>query len=101
MIARVWHGVTPKSKRGGHLEQLKKTGLKDFARTKGNAGAYVLARDVGDKTDFVVISLWDSMEAIRAFAGSDADKPRYYPGDSEFLLELEPKLKHYEVVAKI
>ncbi len=93
--------MTQKSKREGHVEQIKNTGMKDFARLKGNMGAFVLARDVGDESEFVVISLWDSMEAVKAFAGDGADKPRYYPGDDEFLLEKEPSVKHYEVVARL
>ena len=101
MIARIWHGVTPKSKREGHVEQIKKTGLTDFAHLKGNLGAYVLARDYDDNTEFLVISLWDSADSIKAFAGDDIEKTRYYPDDHKFLLELEPKVKHYQVEAKL
>ena len=101
MIARVWHGVTPKSKREGHVRQIKKTGLKDFARLKGNRGAYVFTRDYDESTEFLVISLWDSMDSIKAFAGDDMERSRYYPDDYKLLANLEPKVKHYRVEAKL
>ncbi len=96
-IARVWHGVVPKSKRAAYIEYLKKTGMEDYSSTPGNVGASVLVRDDGDKTEFVIISLWRSMEAIKKFAGEDVEKARYYPEDVKFLLELEPKVKHYDL----
>ncbi len=45
-----------------------------------------------------MISLWESEEAIRAFAGDDLERARYYPEDAEYLLELEPRCTHYEVL---
>jgi hypothetical protein len=47
---------------------------------------------------FLLISLWESWNAIRSFAGEDIERARYYPQDAEYLLELEPKVTHYEVV---
>ena len=38
------------------------------------------------------------MEAIRAFAGDDVERARYYPEDREYLLQLEPRVAHYEVL---
>ena len=45
-----------------------------------------------------MISLWDSREAIVRFAGEDIERARYYSKDKDFLLELEPKVKHYEIM---
>ena len=45
-----------------------------------------------------MISLWESLEAIEEFAGDDIDHARYYPEDADFLIELEPKVTHYEVL---
>lgn len=49
------------------------------------------------RAEFLLISLWDSMEAIRAFAGPDVERAVYYPEDDEFLLKKELKVTHYEV----
>jgi heme-degrading monooxygenase HmoA len=97
VIARIWRGVTPRSKSRRYLQYLKASGVKDYRRTPGNLGVTILVRHSGDETEFVVISLWKSMNAIRKFAGDDVEKARYYPEDREFLLELEPKVKHYNI----
>jgi heme-degrading monooxygenase HmoA len=79
-------------------EFLEKTGLQDYRRTEGNRGVFVLRNFDGDEAHFLLISLWASEEAIRKFAGADTSTARYYPGDEEYLLELEPTVIHYEVL---
>ena len=101
LIARVWHGTTSKENRAAYLRYLKITGMKEFKRSKGSVGAFILVRDSAELTEYLVVSLWESMRAIKAFAGKDASRPVYYPKDSEFLLGLEPAVKHYEVAAKL
>jgi hypothetical protein len=44
------------------------------------------------------LTLWDSYDAIRAFAGQGVERARYYPEDEAYLLELEPTVTHYEVL---
>lgn len=100
MIARIWHGVTQESKGNAYFDYVMETGVKDYRATKGNLGVYVLRRIRDGQAEFLLISLWDSFEAIRRFAGEDVEKAAYYyPKDKEFLLELEPNVKHYEVLA--
>jgi heme-degrading monooxygenase HmoA len=98
MIARIWHGVTPAAKADAYYELLNRTGVPDYRQTEGNQGVYVLRRIEGDRAHFLTISLWESQDAIRKFAGEDLDKARYYPEDREFLLEFEPNVTHYEVL---
>ncbi len=99
MIARIWHGVTPAAKADAYYKYLESSGVKEYRRTKGNRGVYVFRRISGDRADFVLVSLWDSYESIRAFAGDDVEKARYFPKDREFLLDFEPKVAHYDVLA--
>jgi len=100
MIARIWRGVTPQNKSDQYFEYLMKTGIPDYRKTEGNLGVYVLRRISDNRAEFLLISLWQSFGAIRRFAGEDIEKAVYYPEDSEFLLELEPKVTHYEVLAQ-
>jgi len=44
------------------------------------------------------VSFWESLEVIKAFAGSDPERARYYPEDERFLLDFEPNVEHYEVL---
>lgn len=99
MIARIWRGVTPESKAESYLEYLKATGLKDCRQTPGNQGVRIF-RHIGEgQAEFVFVSLWESMDAIRRFAGDDIERAVYYPEDEGYLLELDPNVTHYEVVA--
>jgi hypothetical protein len=47
--------------------------------------------------EFTTLTLWDSMDAIRRFAGDEPERARYYPEDPEYLLEMTPFVEHYEV----
>ncbi len=98
MIARTWHGMVRAEDAERYHAYLLETGVPDLKRTPGNRGVYVLRRREGDRAHFLLISLWESREAIRAFAGDDLERARYYPGDAKFLLELEPTVTHYEVL---
>ncbi len=98
MMARIWSGRTHESKAESYLSYLKKTGVKEYRSTKGNRGVYVLRRTIDGNVEFTLISLWDSMEAIRRFAGPDVERAVYYPEDKDFLLELEPKVSHFQVM---
>jgi uncharacterized damage-inducible protein DinB/heme-degrading monooxygenase HmoA len=99
MIARSWDGVTPAAQADEYADYVRRTGVTDLAATDGNQGVYLLRRREGDRARFRVLSLWDSMEGIRRFAGDDAERARYYPEDARFLLALEPNVEHFEVVA--
>jgi heme-degrading monooxygenase HmoA len=98
MIARTWHGVVPLEKADAYYAYLLRTGVSEYQTTPGNRGVYVFRRTEGDRAHFLLTSLWDSLDAIKAFAGDDIDRARYYPEDSDFLLELEPSVTHYEVL---
>jgi heme-degrading monooxygenase HmoA len=99
MIARIWRGTTRADDKDTYFEYLQKTGLKEYASVPGNQGVWVLRRVYDDKCEFTLLSLWDSWDAIKAFAGPDYEKAVYYPEDKKFLLELDPHVTHYEVMA--
>jgi heme-degrading monooxygenase HmoA len=100
MIARIWHGVTLAEKGESFYQYIRKTGAKAYGEAQGNKGIYILRRFSGDKAEFLLISLWDSIESIRQFAGEDYHKAYYpFPKDREFLIELEEEVKHFEVLA--
>jgi len=77
---------------------LEETGVSEIRMTKGNTGVWLLRRLQDGKAQFIVLSLWDSVEAIKKFAGPDYEQARYYSEDSKFLLSLDPIVRHYEVL---
>jgi len=97
MIARLWRGRVPLAQADAYEGYLHRTGIPDYLATAGNRGAWILRRAEGEVCHFLLITLWDSMQAIEAFAGVPADRARYYPEDDEFLLEREPAVVHYDV----
>jgi heme-degrading monooxygenase HmoA len=96
MIARIWHGETTAEKAEEYLDYLNRTGIPGYRATPGNRGAFVLRRIEGERAHFLTLSLWDSLESIKEFAGEDYERARYYPEDEKFLLEFEPTVQHYE-----
>ena len=97
MIARIWHGTTNAEKADKYLEYLNKTGMPDYKNTAGNLGAYVMRRIENGVAHFFTLTFWDSYDAIKRFAGRNFEKARYYPEDADYLLEMEPEVKHYEL----
>jgi len=96
MIARVWHGTTRPEDADAYLDYLNRTGAVQCREKSGNRGIHIFRRIVDGKAEFIFVSLWNSMDAIRAFAGPDLEKAVYYPEDERFLLELEPTVTHYD-----
>jgi len=60
----------------------------------------ILRRDQKDVSHFLTVTRWDSEGDIRDFTGGEALKAKYYPEDTEFLLEFEPQVHHYTVIAQ-
>jgi heme-degrading monooxygenase HmoA len=97
MIARIWHGVTPIEKSDAYLEFLIERAIPDYQSVPGNRGVHVLREQRGDQAHFLTLTFWESVDAIRQFAGEDISRAKYYPEDKDFLLEFEPTVTHYEV----
>jgi hypothetical protein len=98
VIARSWHGRVPAPKAGPYYQYLLRTGLKDYRETPGNRGVLVQCRVEGDVAHFLLTTFWDSVDAIKRFAGENYQAARYYPEDDDYLLEREPHVAHWEVL---
>jgi heme-degrading monooxygenase HmoA len=99
MIMRIWRGRVPHDKEQAYLDYLKQTGLAAYRQIPGNRGVFATTRTAKGvtETEYVLVTFWDSIAAIRAFAGDDYEKAVYYPEDDAYLLSREPKVEHYEV----
>ena len=98
MIARTWHGAVPAAKADEYHCFLQRVAVPDYEGTPGNRGVLLLRRAEGGLTHFLFVTLWDSLDAIRGFAGDDVERARYYPEDPDFLVEMEPTVTHYDVL---
>src|SRR5688572_5243432 len=104
MIARTWRGVTRAVDSERYAAYVESTGLRAFAETPGNLGSLLLRRPVdGDgapATEFMVVSFWESMDAVKRFAGPEPSKAVFYPEDEGYLVSRELTVEHYEVVVR-
>jgi heme-degrading monooxygenase HmoA len=73
--------------------------IPDYSKTEGFIKLSFLSSIQGDEAHFVLITYWRDFEVIGNFAGDDIGKAKYYPEDSGFLLEFEPRVQHFEVFA--
>ena len=98
MIARIWRGAVRRGEADRYVDYLQATGIPAYRATPGNRGAWILRSDRGELTEFVTLSFWDSIESVRAFAGSDPDRAVFYPEDEHFLVERDLHVTHYELL---
>jgi heme-degrading monooxygenase HmoA len=99
MIARTWRGAVRTADAAAYAAYIDETGMKEYAATPGNQGAYMLTREVGELTEFTTLSFWDSVDAIRASAGEEYETAVFYPEDDRYLVERDATCTHYEVAS--
>jgi heme-degrading monooxygenase HmoA len=98
MIARTWAGATRAADADAYLHYLHATGLAEYRATPGNRGVLALRRLTGERAEFLLVTLWDSEEAIRRFAGEDMERAVFYDEDERYLIARDERVRHYEVV---
>jgi len=98
MIARVWRGWTRSWDADAYARYLMATTIPQFRAAPGNRAAYLLRRGESDRTEFVTITLWDSLAAMRAFTGENGEPPPLPADDARFLIGGAPVIVHYETI---
>ncbi len=96
MIARVWHGYTSPANADAYEQLLRNTILPGIHRIQGYQGAYLLRRPAGDEVEFITVTFWQTMDAVRAFAG-EGRTPSVVPEQARRLLaHYEEHSVHYD-----
>jgi heme-degrading monooxygenase HmoA len=98
MIARVWKGATRAADADAYLEYLDRTGHAEYRRVSGHRRTVTLRRIVDDRAEFVVLSFWESLDAVRGFAGADIEQAVFYPEDDRWLVQRDEHVAHFTVV---
>jgi len=99
MIARMWNGSTPHADADRYVTHLHHNVIPQLASIDGYRGIRVLRRQHEGSTEFVVMTLWESMAAIRHFTGPDTDVAVVAPEAQALLKKYDRHVAHYEVVA--
>jgi heme-degrading monooxygenase HmoA len=97
MIARHWRGWTKLEDADAYEAMLKSRVLPQLKEIAGYVGGYVLRNNGLDESEFVVINFFDSLDAVRRFAGEKFDVPVFEPEAKALLSRIEPVANHYEV----
>jgi len=97
MIARIWNGRTRAVDADRYLEHVRRNVIPELASIDGYRGIRVLRRQNGEATAFIVMTLWESMDAIRAFTGPDTDAAVVAPEAQAVLIAYDRHATHYEV----
>jgi heme-degrading monooxygenase HmoA len=95
MVARVWHGRTPAAKAEEYRQYLFDAGIKKIASLPGNRGVQMMSAKTEEEGEFMVISFWDSIEAIKGYAGPNYTQVHDLPRDEEFLIDPERQVRHF------
>jgi heme-degrading monooxygenase HmoA len=101
MIIREWRGRASSSQADAYPTHFREKVVPELRQVAGFAGAQLARRQVGDKIEFLVLTRWRSMDAIRAFAGMDVETAVVGPGAVAALMEFDSRVRHYEVVEEV
>ena len=100
MISRLWRGWTRPENAAVYEELLRTRILPGIHRVDGYRGAYLLRRDAGEEVEFATITLWESMDAVRTFAGADHEAA-VVPQEARALLSrYDATSVHYETIVE-
>ena len=98
MITRMWRGWTAASDADAYERFLRTELLPQVARLPGFVGARILRRRLEDEEEFVTLTIFESLDAVRAFAGEDYETPVIEPEAQRLLSRYEDHAVHYATV---
>jgi heme-degrading monooxygenase HmoA len=101
MIIREWRGRVSRSRSDAYPKHFRDSVAPELRNLPGFLGAHLCRHQDGDEAEFLVLTRWHSMDAIRAFAGSRVDKAVVEPGAAAALDEFDDAVRHYEVIDEV
>jgi heme-degrading monooxygenase HmoA len=101
-IMREWRAEVRRALKDEYVVYVKATGIVGYKQTPGNLGAIVATRDIDEeRTEIVTLSWWEDEASIKAFAGSNIGRARYYPQDNRCLLTRPETVQHYDCSSSV
>jgi heme-degrading monooxygenase HmoA len=101
MIIREWRGRASPSNADAYPRHFREEVVPELRKVPGFVGAYLSRRRLGDQIEFLVLTRWQSMDAIRGFAGADTEKAVVAPGAIAALVEFDSAVHHYVVTDEV
>ena len=101
MIIREWRGRARRSRADAYPRHFRERVISELRQVPGFIGARLARRDFEGEVEFLVLTRWQSMDTIRAFAGTEVEKAVVEPGAAAALVEFDERVRHYEVVETV
>ncbi|HML09395.1 MAG TPA: antibiotic biosynthesis monooxygenase [Stellaceae bacterium] len=98
MIIREWRGRTSPDRASAYPTHFRSNVLPELRSIAGFLGATLCRRDDGGRIEYVVLTRWQSLDAIRAFARDGADRAVVEPGAVAALTDFDNFVRHYEII---
>jgi heme-degrading monooxygenase HmoA len=96
-IIRMWRGEVSLDKADAYEALMQRIAAPDYRSVEGLLAFYFTRRDLDDKAEFLLITHWQSLTAIKNFAGDNPLKAKYYPQDQAYLLAFPEQVEHFKV----
>jgi heme-degrading monooxygenase HmoA len=100
MIGRLWHGVTTRENAGKYEDLLRSEVLPGIHRVDGYSGAWLLRREVPEGVEFVTLTIFESLDAVRRFAGEDVEAAVVPEAARKFLAHFDTRSVHYTILVE-
>lgn len=97
MIARMWHGWTKPENADAYEDLLRDEMFPEIGQIEGSRGAYLLRKNGEKEVAFVTITLFESLDAVRRFAGENYETAVLHPKAHALLARHDARSEHYEV----
>jgi len=98
MIARHWRGLAKPTRAGDYVDHLRKETFPQLLLIAGFVDASILRRTVENGVEFLVVTRWTSLAAIRQFAGRETDSAVVPPAVQAMMIEYDPRVRHYDII---
>jgi heme-degrading monooxygenase HmoA len=97
MISRHWKGIVKPGEAGTYIRHLRNETFPALASLRGFVQASILRRELPSGTEFQIVTVWDSLDAIAAFAGDQLDVAVVPPAVQAILTGYDRQVEHYEI----
>ncbi len=101
MITRIWHGYTTHQNADSYETLLRSEVLPGIHRVAGFLGAELLRRELADETEFITLTYFDSLDAVKAFAGEDYEVAVVPAEARKLLTRFDLRSAHYASIFRI
>lgn len=97
MIERHWKGIARKERANEYIAHLRDDTFEEIEKIKGFISASILRRDLSEGVEFLVITKWETLEAIKQFAGDEVEAAVVPKLVQDIMLKFDKNVRHYEV----